>query len=133
MEHQDWKPVTTGTKQSIDSQIRSGKLKKEIVAKDGAGQNKQLASSSDLDPRVIEANEIGTIPTPSKAVSDQIRDARVAKRWTQVELNQKCSFPPGTVRDYESGVATYKQQEIDKMSRVLGVVIKKNIPKNKKA
>lgn len=84
----------------------------------GGGKNTQ--NQSDVDMRKIERGEI-RLPTSDRELAQKIRQYRDAKKWTQEELNLKCSFKPHTIRDYESMKAIAVQTEIDTMKRVLGV------------
>lgn len=125
---QDWKPVILRKDPPVAKQISTGKLTKDIVEKKDACKNKQTSTGA-IDPRKLEENEVGELPTPSTDVAKQIVTARTAKGWTQKELDQKCNLPPGTVQKYENRTALYHQDEINKMSRALGVTIKKNVKK----
>lgn len=84
------------------------------------GGGKNVQSQNDVDMRKIERGEI-RLATSDRELAQKIQQYRVAKKWSQEELNQKCSFKPHTIRDYESMKATAKQNEIDVMKRVLGV------------
>lgn len=130
MSHQDWKSVTiTGlqSKKTLAEQIRTGEVKRDIVAKENGGKNSHVAK-----PVVPDVDEIVVPPVTTRAVGDQIRDARNSetnkqnKKLTQRELDRLCNFSPGTVQTYENNTAIYSQQNIDRISKVLGVTIKKN-------
>lgn len=122
MDHQDWKSVNVGSGPSVAKQLQQGTLKKAIVEKQGGSGNAQSASA--VSAKKIEATEIGTLPTPSHDLSMQIQQARVAKKLTQVQLNQQCNFKKGTVADYECGKALRNPQELVMMSRVLGITLR---------
>jgi ribosome-binding protein aMBF1 (putative translation factor) len=125
-DHQDWTHVNVGRGTSIAKQLATGQLKKEIIAKSTVVKNKQ--TSTGMDARVIENTEIGTLPTATHDLAQQIQQARMAKKLTQVQLNQACNFTKGTVGDYESSRAIVNVTELQKMSKILGTILKK--PKN---
>lgn len=125
-DNQDWTPVNVGRGTSIAKQLVTGQLKKDIVAKSTAAKNKQ--TSTGMDARVIENTEIGTLPTATHDLAQQIQQARVAKKLSQVQLNQACNFTKGTVGNYESSRAIVNVAELQKMSKILGIILKK--PKN---
>jgi ribosome-binding protein aMBF1 (putative translation factor) len=126
MEHQDWNTTVLTKKLSTNDKIIKGILKKDIVEKKDACKNKQNITN-DIDPKKLEENEIGTLPTPGMNLCKQISTARVDKKISQKDLDKKCNFVSGTVQKYENGTAIYHQHEIDKMSKMLGVTLKKNI------
>lgn len=130
MSHQDWKKVTiTGLKsgETLDQQIRTGKVKREIVPTTTGGKN-----SNSSGPLIKDTDDIVVPEVTSRAVGHQIRDARTSesnkqnKKLTQSELDKLCNLPTGTIQKYENNTAIYNQNEIDKISRALGVVIKKH-------
>ena len=129
---QQWETVTIGKKvstsqlsqQQLLKQIQAGNVKKQIVEKQHAAKNTQHIS--DIDARKLETNEIGHHQTPSHNLSTQIQQARNAKNLTQTQLNLLCNFPKGTVNTYESGKAIINQNELNIMSKHLGVTLKKN-------
>lgn len=120
---QDWNNVVIG-KKSIQTQLKEGTLKKEIVEKKGAAKNSQNLQPDNL--RKIEKEEIGHLQTPSHSLSTQIQQARAAKKLTQDQLNNLCNFPKGTVASYEKGTIVTNPQHLQTMSRHLGIVLKKN-------
>lgn len=84
------------------------------------GGGKNVQSQSDVDMRKIERGEI-RLPNSDRELAQKIQQYRMANKWTQDELNQKCSFKPHTIRDYESMKAVAVQAEIDTMKRIFGV------------
>jgi putative transcription factor len=54
----------------------------------------------------------------------QLQQARQAKKWNQKQLATACSLPESVIRDYENGRAIPRSQDLIKMSRVLGVILK---------
>ncbi|GBF90288.1 hypothetical protein Rsub_02394 [Raphidocelis subcapitata] len=62
----------------------------------------------------------------STELKKQIIQARTAKKLTQSQLGQLINEKPQIIQDYESGKAIPNPQVLSKLSRVLGVVLKKN-------
>jgi putative transcription factor len=62
----------------------------------------------------------------SSELKKQIMAARLAKKLTQAQLAQQINERPQTVQEYESGKAIPNGQVLSKMSRVLGVTLKKS-------
>lgn len=125
MSHQDWESVTISKKTNKSDEIRligQGKLQKSIEKKQSAGTNKK---STNLDTRKLENEEIGTLPVPTLELSKQIQQARTNKKITQEELNKTCNFAKGTVQKYENGTAIINSTELQQMSKVLGILLKK--------
>lgn len=60
-------------------------------------------------------------------LSRQIQQARCAKNppLSQKDLDKKCNFPSNTVRDYENGTATVIPDQLNILSRELGVQLKR--------
>ena len=83
-----------------------------------AGKNVQ--NESDVDMRKIERGEI-RLQTSSKELATKIQQYRMAKGWTQDDLNKKCSFKPNTIKSYENMTAIVTQSDINTLNRVLGV------------
>lgn len=54
-----------------------------------------------------------------------IKQARIAKNMTQKELDIKCSLSVGTTMKYEKSTSIINQNILDKMSKVLGIILKK--------
>jgi len=57
-------------------------------------------------------------------LQQQIQQGRQSKNWTQKQLAQACNITESIVKSYESGKAVPTQQDIDKMSKALGVRLK---------
>lgn len=61
----------------------------------------------------------------SSELKQQIIKARTDKKLTQAQLAQQINEKPQLIQEYESGKAIPNPQILSKMSRVLGVVLKK--------
>ena len=64
--------------------------------------------------------------TVSSSLKKQIQSARLAKKMTQAQLAQAINEKPQVINEYECGKAIPNPQILNKMSRVLGVKLKKS-------
>jgi putative transcription factor len=62
----------------------------------------------------------------SSELKKQIQQARLAKGLTQAQVAQAINEKPQVINEYESGKAIPNPQILSKLSRVLGVKLKKN-------
>lgn len=110
MEHQNWKTVV----------LRKNKPNKD--------------KTPHIDPHVsmlkkIEDVEIAELPRPSREMAQKIQQARLEKKLTQKDVDRMCNFAPNTVSKYENCSCVIKQNELNILSRVLGISIRR--PKKK--
>ena len=93
----------------------------------GAGGNKAGPSTTTGISAAKLENETEDfhIEKVSSNLKQQIIQARTAKKMTQVQLAQAINEKPQVIQDYESGKAIPNPQHLSKMSRILGVVLKK--------
>ena len=93
--------------------------------KHAAGSNKQHGGPV-VDARKLEDEEAGVkLKTVSVDLKNQIAQARQAKGMTQKELAVKINEKQTVVAEYESGKAIVDQKILSKMSKALGVQLKK--------
>jgi ribosome-binding protein aMBF1 (putative translation factor) len=75
-------------------------------------------------------NLISNEPEPPKRVSArlsmQIRNARLAKGWSQKDLASKCSLRVSVIADYESGKTIPVPKDLNILSKVLCVKLVRN-------
>lgn len=108
MNIQDWEPVILRTKNSTVSTTTHGP--KQIVEKRSA-EGQRLAK--------IDREEY---VKPKQLASESRKDlvaARVALKLTQDQLNQKCAFPPHTIKGFESGHLTPTGSHLNRLNREL--------------
>eukprot|EP00192_Tetraselmis_astigmatica_P014719 CAMPEP_0117672494 /NCGR_PEP_ID=MMETSP0804-20121206/13936_1 /TAXON_ID=1074897 /ORGANISM="Tetraselmis astigmatica, Strain CCMP880" /LENGTH=145 /DNA_ID=CAMNT_0005481103 /DNA_START=204 /DNA_END=642 /DNA_ORIENTATION=+ len=96
----------------------------ETVKKFNAGGNTSAAglNAAKLDRETEELSH----EKVSSELKKQIQQARLAKKMTQAQLAQQINEKPSVINDYESGKAIPNAQVLSKMSRILGVTLKKN-------
>ena len=110
----DWKPLTlykNGSKHSNASN-KSGN-------KSGYVQTQKQKMEKQID------NDEYVPPTVNSELKKQISQARQAKGWTQKQFATQCNIPIQIVQQYEQGKGVPEQQYLSKMSRVLGIKLKK--------
>jgi len=128
--HQDWTPVVLRKKpmsaqdmhntKILNQALRNGEV--STVARTAAGKNDLPLSVHKLEDNEREDFHHKTVPSETKTA---IVQARVAKKWSQDEFARQMNEPVRTVKDYESGKAIPTPQVLNKMSRVLGVKLKR--------
>lgn len=100
--------------------------KKELVAKTRLNQaNAQRAEYQHLT-RIEKEDDIGHVERVSSELKQQIIRARCEKKMTQADLAKKINEPMKTIQEYENGKAIPNNQILQKLSRALGVTLKKN-------
>lgn len=90
------------------------------VSNKAAGGPVKAAYKLENETEVFEHERVST------ELKKQIQQARLAKKMTQVQLAQKINEKPQVINDYESGKAIPNPQILGKMSRILGVTLRKN-------
>ena len=114
---QDWASIVIGTKTSA-SKANAPKV---------AGTNTLLkvittgaASARSLDA----ATDVGKLKELTSESRQAMMSARAANKMTQVELNQRCSFPANSIRDMEAGRLTPNQSQLSVLQRILKIQLK---------
>jgi putative transcription factor len=115
MEHQDWTPVTFHKRTPADVQ-------KQLVPKKKS-PNKFVADAAHV---ICDDSESFHIETVSPKLRQQILQARLNAKLTQVQLAQRINEQPKTIQEYENGKAIPDNRILQKLSKVLGVVLKKS-------
>ncbi|ARF09707.1 helix-turn-helix protein [Indivirus ILV1] len=119
MDHQDWTPIIIGRKEKKSSNTNTS----TIVNSTHLNQQKKPVTHA---TKIEQKMEEGTfdLPKVTHNLQQQIQQARQSKNWTQKQLAQACNITESVVKNYESGKAVPAQQDLDKMSRALGVRLK---------
>jgi ribosome-binding protein aMBF1 (putative translation factor) len=116
---QDWTPIVVRKKKTVIEKIISGEI--QPVKKFNTKSNTQTAN--DIDAKKLEEDLI-TLPVITRTLATAIRDARIAKKLTQDQLNRECGFPINTISNYEKCIGIPKSQYINTMGKKLGVQLK---------
>ena len=131
--HQDWNSVVIRKRPSRPQDIRSPQAlnqalriggQVESVAKDHTNrpQTGLPVPIHKLDDNEREDFHHKSLPSETKVA---IAKARAAKKWSQDELARQINEPARVIKDYESGKAIPNPQVLNKLSRVLGVKLKR--------
>ena len=96
----------------------------DTLKKHEAGSNKGGGGGKNM-AKLENETEVFAHDTVSSELKKQISSARLAKKLTQAQLGQLINEKPQVINEYESGKAIPNPQVLSKMSRVLGVTLKK--------
>ena len=116
MDDQDWELVTVRRSKAASSSSSSSSSKAAAGA--GAGRP-HYSPTATASRKLADATDVGK----HKHLTAESRQTMIALRasnsWTQVQLNQKCAFPPNTIRDIEAGKVTPSIGQLNALNRVL--------------
>ena len=108
---QDWTTVT---------------LRKKKVPAAAAGYTSGNRGAGNAHLRAVESADV-PLPPPkrlSAAGKTAIIQGRLAKKWSQDQLNKECNLPPGIINAIEAGRAQPSGAQLNAISRALGVVLR---------
>lgn len=80
---------------------------------------KHSSSESQRVHKLEEADGPLRLKVLSLEMRQEITNRRVAKHWTQADLNKFCSFPQNTIRDIESGRLSPNLHQLTMLNRIL--------------
>ena len=104
MDHQDWNPVTLRTS------VRVAEKKNQQIMPKRSEQAQHLAK--------IDREEYGKPKMLTSESRQELVQRRLAEKLTQQQLDQRCSFPPHTVRDLEANKRPPSSKELQTLNRV---------------
>lgn len=106
MDHQDWNPVVLRSSQRI-----AEKKKAAMIVPKRSAEAQRLAK--------LDANEFVKPKLLAPESRQELVQRRLAEKLTQQQLDQRCSFPPHTVRDLESNKRAPTTKELQVLNRIL--------------
>ncbi len=109
---QDWTPVVM--------------KRRKPTATGAAGYQSQNRGAGSSHLRIVEESDV-PLPPPkrlSAAGKTAIIQGRLAKKWSQDQLNAACNLPPKTINAIEAGRAQPSGAQLNAIARALGVVLK---------
>src|SRR5437868_13258058 len=123
--HQDWNPIVLKSTSKKTKQPKQNNPIKTTETKYNAGKNsqQQQVNSKSIEKK-IEDNEDLHIHTVSRSMQLQIQQARQHKGMSQKQLAFACNLTENLIKDYENGKEIPKSQDITKMNKALGTVLK---------
>lgn len=135
MQGQDWdtvvirKKAPTAAQSKDEAAVNAARRaggSVETVKKFAAGSNKGNAGLGQKALKIENETENFQHERVSSDLKKQIIQARTAKKLTQAQLGQLINEKPQVIQEYESGKAIPNPQVLSKLSRALGVTLKKN-------
>lgn len=119
MQDQDWTPVILNGKPSVIKEKSS--VSKKISNKQSKGNSGRKLQK--IEEQAEEGNfKIDTLDMSTKKA---IMKARQEKGWSQKEFATKCNLNQNNIRDYESGKVVPPGDHLTRMSKILGIKLKK--------
>ena len=109
---QDWTTVTM--------------RKKKTPSTGGGSYSSSNRGAGSAHLRAVETADV-PLPPPkrlSAAGKTAVIQGRLAKKWSQDQLNKECNLPPGTINAIEAGKAQPSGAQLNAIARALGVVLK---------
>lgn len=106
MDGQDWNPVIVRGKNPSPS----------------SSTTKQIQQKKNPEAQRLAKVEREDFVKPKQLSSDskkQLVAGRLALKLTQDQLNQKCSFPPHTIKAFEAGQLTPSGGQLNRLNREL--------------
>jgi ribosome-binding protein aMBF1 (putative translation factor) len=107
-EHQQWEPT--------------------IIS--NSNKPKPKTNQTQREPSAIKLNESGDIVKVKKVSPQMARgivDARIAKKWTQIQLAHNSAIDVKSIGEIERGGCIYDANVFNKLCNTLGVKIERNI------
>ena len=108
MNHQDWKPIVLKDKKEP--------ISKDIISKPIIKQNN---IKEDADGNIL-------VKKISKEMSQQVIQARVAKKMSQINLANACNIDIKILSEIERGNCIYNAEHFNKICKILGIKIERN-------
>ena len=123
-DHQDWNPVILKKTTQQLKEMNKKNNSSTIISNKNYNAN---SNTSNISKKVLDDdNDDFKVETVSRSLSVQIQQARNAKKMSQKELAQQLCTQPSIIQSYENGKATPDGAFLAKMSKILGVKLKKN-------
>lgn len=98
-------------------------------------QQKPKTIYTQREPTSIKTNESGEIVQVKKVSSEmakKIIDARVAKKWSQIQFAHNSAVDVKTIAEIERGGCIYNANIFNKLCKTLGITIERNYILEKK-
>jgi ribosome-binding protein aMBF1 (putative translation factor) len=110
MDHQNWEPQII---RKTAAAIRADALRK------GTKQVVERKSDEGIRLAKIEREEFAKPKMLSHESRQELVQRRLAEKLTQQQLDQRCSFPPHTIRDLEANKRAPSTKELQTLNRIL--------------
>jgi len=116
MDHQDWREVVLRGKRSKEQNIRDGNYTVGKKRQENRHIQKLEQESESFEHQKVSYN-----------LAQAIQQGRCDKGWSRQELAQRLNVKVSVVADYETRKAIPNNLLLQKLSRLLGVTLKKNM------
>jgi len=113
MDCQDWTPTV----------LRNGKVMQARKAADQAARPKVSAEAIRL-AKLANDEEVKRAKTLSVESRQMMMRLRAEQKWSQRDLDMRCSFPANTIRDLENGKIAPSSTQLNIINRVLKTALK---------
>lgn len=113
MENQDWNPIV----------LRNTKARQERVAAEQAAKPKITAEAIRL-AKLASNEDVKRQKVLSKESRQAMMQLRAIQKWTQRDLDMRCSFPANTVRDIEAGKLSPSSGQLSRLNQILKTGLK---------
>jgi len=111
MEHQNWDPVIIRSKTAITAAVKKQ-----------SGPNVSEAAQA---ARKLEAADVGKLKMLTGKSRSEMAQARVAKGFTQKQLDQRGQFPANSCNSWEAGKVCPTGPQINILHRLLGIKLER--------
>jgi DNA-binding transcriptional regulator YiaG len=110
MDHQNWEPQIL---RKTAEQLRADALRtgKKVTVERRSDEAQRLAK--------VEREEYSQPKRLASESRQELVQRRLAEKLTQQQLDQRCSFPPHTIRDLEANKRAPSQRELQTLNRIL--------------
>lgn len=115
--HQDWESVV------LKKKVSKADMPKELAAKSSQAPKQ---TSIGLDVKKLENAETFHHEHVNSELKQQIVKARLGLKMSQADLAKKINESQKLVQEYENGKAIPDNRVLQKMSKALGVTLKKH-------
>lgn len=110
MDHQNWEPQVIR---------KSAEAIKRDAMRTGQKVTVERKSDESIRQAKLEQQEFGKPKMLASASRQELVQRRLAEKLTQQQLDQRCSFPPHTIRDLEANKRPPTQKELQTLNRIL--------------
>ena len=111
MDCQDWNPVVLRSSARIAEKTKANQI-----------QPKRSAQAQHLAK--LEREEFTKPKTLAPESRQELVKRRLEEKLTQQQLDQRCAFPPHTIRDLEGNKRAPTSKELQTLNRVLKIGLK---------
>ncbi len=109
MDCQDWNPVV----------VRGKSTPKTVVS-----EKPKVSAEAIRLAKLANNEEVKKARVLSKESRQAMMQLRAAQKWTQRDLDMRCSFPANTVRDLEAGKLAPSSGQLSRLNQILKTGLK---------